>query len=78
MSKNKNTKLFKLLLIFFIIILSLILFIKMTIDFISFINNPSYSAPWYLPIIFDFILFMIPISICAILLFVMYKKDKKQ
>lgn len=77
MSKNRNTKLFKVLLIFFILALSLILFVKMTIDFVSFINNPSYSAPWYLPIIFDLILFMIPISICAFLLFVMYKKDKK-
>lgn len=75
---SKNNKLIKVILILVIAILSIILLIKLISDIAVFIKNPGYSVPWYLPVIIDLILFMIPILTCVVLLFIICKRNKRE
>lgn len=64
-----------LLLSFMIILLTAAFTFKTVYDEIILLNNPSYSSPWYIPILVNLLIFVIPILGCIILL--NFTKSKK-
>lgn len=76
MKKNKIKILVKIL--FFLLILTLCFYIiKTIVDCINIYSDLTTSFPWYTPILFNSVLFVIPILLESVLLIYFYLRSKK-